>query len=222
MIIDKGVISMTMNNLVKMEVICQSAIKLTTTEQFSIYFDPYNIAKATHDANLVFLTHSHGDHFSVSDLNKVINAETKVVAPIEMKEALEKLGLDFMLVEPNQHYEMLNINFATIPAYNIDKPFHPKANGWVGYVVELFGVKYYISGDLDLIDEVKKVVCDVAFVPVGGHYTMDPQQAAQLINQIKPKLAIPTHYGSVVGNMQQGAEFIACLQSDIEGLCLLK
>lgn len=213
---------MTIDKLAKMEVICQSAIKLTTDDQFIVYFDPYNIVEETHDADLVFLTHSHDDHFSVPDLNKIINAKTKVIAPLEMKQALTDLKLDFMLVEPNQTYTVLNINFATIPAYNLGKAFHPKTNGWVGYVVEIQGVKYYIAGDLDLIPEATKVKCDVAFVPVGGHYTMEPTEAAQLINQIKPQIAIPTHYGSVVGTPALGEAFVAALQAPIEGYCLLK
>lgn len=213
---------MTLNKLVKMEVICQSAIKLTTAEQFSIYFDPYNIVEATHDANLVFLTHSHRDHFSVSDLNKVINAETKIIAPVEMKQALVDLKLDFMLVEPSQNYEVSNLNFVTIPAYNLDKEFHPKTKGWVGYVIDIQGIKYYIAGDLDAIAEAQEVKCDVAFVPIGGHYTMGPKQAAQLINQIKPQIAIPTHYGSVVGTPTLGEEFVTALQPPIKGQCLLK
>ena len=91
------------------------------------------------------------------------------------------------------------IKFETIPAYNTNKTFHPKENGWVGYIITLDDIRYYIAGDTDITEENKKVKCDVAFVPVGGTYTMNFKEAANLINEIKPKIAVPTHYGSVVG-----------------------
>ena len=116
---------------------------------------------------------------------------------------------------------MQGIKFETVPAYNTNKIFHPKENGWVGYVIEINGIKYYIAGDTDITEENKKVKCDVAFVPVGGTYTMDFKEAAQLVNEIQPKVAVPIHYGSVVGTKQDAEEFIKLLRTNIKGVILM-
>ncbi len=125
------------------------------------------------------------------------------------------------MVEPNKEYIVEGIKFETIPAYNTNKKFHPKENGWVGYIIEIKGIRYYIAGDTDITEENKKVKCDIAFVPVGGTYTMDFKEAASLINEIKPKVAIPIHYGSIVGTNQDATNFIVLLNSDIKGISLM-
>ena len=102
-----------------------------------------------------------------------------------------------------------------------NKKFHPKENNWVGYIITIDEVRYYIAGDTDITEENKKVKCDVAFVPVGGTYTMDFKEAAQLINIIKPKFAIPVHYGSVVGSKQDATDFIKLLYPTIKGIILI-
>ena len=117
---------------------------------------------------------------------------------------------------------MQGIKFLTVPAYNINKPFHPKANGWVGYIIIINGVRYYIAGDTDITEANKKVECDVAFVPVGGTYTMDFKEAASLVNEIMPQIAVPTHYGSVVGTKQDATEFIKLLRPQIKGVILME
>ena len=112
--------------------------------------------------------------------------------------------------------EFGEINFKTIPAYNTNKQFHPRENNWVGYLIELNNITYYIAGDTDITEENKKIKCDIAFVPVGGTYTMDFKEAANLINIIKPKIAIPIHYGCIVGNKEDGINFSKLLNNDIK------
>ena len=114
------------------------------------------------------------------------------------------------------------IKFETIPAYNINKMFHPKENGWVGYVIEIKGARYYIAGDTDVTEESRQVKCDVALVPVGGTYTMNSKEAANLVNEMQPKIAIPIHYGSIVGTKQDATDFLNSLNTGIEGLILMK
>jgi len=104
----------------------------------------------------------------------------------------------------------------TVPAYNEKKKFHPKNAGWVGYIVEMDGWRIYVAGDTDNTKEAQKVKCDVAIVPVGGTYTMDLAEAAALVNTIHPKMAVPSHYGSVAGNETDGDEFAALVSGDIE------
>ena len=106
--------------------------------------------------------------------------------------------------------------------YHINKAFHPKENGWVGYIIEIEGISYYIAGDTDITKENKKVKCDVAFVPVGGTYTMDFKEAGELINEIKPKIAIPIHYGSIVGTKEDAINFSKLINHEIKTEILMK
>ena len=115
-----------------------------------------------------------------------------------------------------------NISFEVVHAYNINKKFHPKENKWVGYIITIDQIRYYIAGDTDITQDNKKVKCDVAFVPVGGTYTMNYKEAAELVNTIKPKVAVPIHYGSVVGTNQDANNFISLINNDIKGIILMK
>ena len=121
----------------------------------------------------------------------------------------------------NETEEILGIRFETIPAYNVNKKFHPKENNWAGYIIEIDRTRYYIAGDTDINEENLKVKCDVAFVPVGGTYTMDYKEAAEFVNRIHPKIAVPIHYGSIVGTIQDAEEFINLLDENIEGKILM-
>lgn len=117
---------------------------------------------------------------------------------------------------------LIGVKIKTIPAYNINKQFHPKENEWVGYVIEVEGTRYYIAGDTDITPENKQVKCDVALIPVGGTYTMNYQEGAELVNTIMPKIAIPTHYGSVVGEKEDGEKFKQLLNQEIKCEILIK
>ena len=194
--------------LENIRVLCHSSIKFE--KEKIIYFDPFKIDKNYNDADIIFITHSHYDHFSEEDILKVKKETTKIVMPeetyISNKEKLNKV-LSFkeeniITVEPNKSYTVDNIDFKTIPAYNVNKNFHPKENNWVGYIIHLDDISYYIAGDTDITEENKQVKCDVAFVPIGGIYTMTAKEAAELINIIKPKIAVPTHYGLIVGTKE--------------------
>lgn len=195
-----------------LEILCHSSIKFTLEDNTKIYVDPFGIEdnKDLKAADIIFVTHDHFDHFSEEDINKIRKEDTKIVLP---KSGYEKaISTDFkenniMIVEPNKEYTFQNISFTTVPAYNVNKQFHPKENGWVGYILNIEGKKYYIAGDTDITEDNKKVICDVALVPVGGTYTMTGKEAAELVNIIKPELAIPTHYGKIVGTKQDAIDF---------------
>jgi len=190
---------------------CHSSIKIS--KEKTIYIDPFKIEKENHDADIIFITHDHYDHYSPEDIQKIENENTIIVAPKTVK-ALSKMKNVFF-VEPNNTYEIEGIKVETIPSYNINKKFHLKENEWVGYILEINNIRYYIAGDTDVTDENKQVKCDVALIPVGGTYTMDYIEAAELANIIKPKIVIPTHYGSIVGNKNDGVEFKKLVNSDI-------
>ena len=202
--------------LENIEVLYHSSIRID--KEKIIYIDPFKIDKNYNDADIVFITHDHYDHYSEEDLDKVIKENTTIVIPEELLTKVLRKGINqnaIVTVEPNKKYMVQEIEFETIPAYNTNKTFHPKENDWVGYIITLNGVRYYISGDTDITEENKKVKCDVAFVPVGG-------EAAQLINEIQPKIAVPIHYGSVVGTEQDAEDFVKLLHPEIKGIILMK
>ena len=209
--------------LENIDVLCHSSIRMN--KEKIIYIDPFKIDRNFNDADIIFITHDHYDHYSEEDIDKVINENTTIIIPEELLTKLLRKGINknaIITVEPNKEYVVKGIKFKTIPAYNINKPFHPKENKWVGYVLNYNDKTYYIPGDTDITEENKKVKCDVAFVPVGGTYTMDFKEAAQLINEIQPKIAIPIHYGSVVGTNQDATDFVKLLHPSIKGIILMK
>lgn len=205
------------------EVLCHSSIKIN--KEKVIYIDPFKIDKNYNDADMIFVTHDHYDHYSEEDIDKIKKEDTIIIAPEELLTKLLRKGFrkdSIITVEPNKKYMIQGMKFETIPAYNTNKQFHPKENGWVGYIIEIKGVRYYIAGDTDITEENRRVKCDVAFVPVGGTYTMDFKEAATLVNEIQPKIAVPIHYGSVVGTKQDATDFIKLLHPSIKGIILMK
>ena len=209
--------------LENIEVLYHSSIRIN--KEKTIYIDPFKIDKNYNDADIVFITHDHYDHYSEEDIDKVINENTTIIIPEELLTNLLRKGINknaIITVEPNEKYMVQGIKFETIPAYNTNKTFHPKENGWVGYSITLDDIRYYIAGDTDITEENRRVKCGVAFVPVGGTYTMDFKEAAQLINEIQPKIAVPIHYGSVVGTKQDATDFIKLLNPSIKGIILMK
>lgn len=205
------------------EVLCHSSIRINKKEV--IYIDPYKIEQNYKDADIIFITHDHYDHYSKEDINKVRKDSTIIVATEDLFDKLLKDGFSedkIKMVVSNNVYKLDHITFEAIPAYNTNKLFHPKKNGWIGYILNIEGIRYYIAGDTDITEENKKIKCDVAFVPVGGTYTMNAKEAAELINIIKPKVAVPIHYGSVVGTKKDPEKFIKLLNPETQGIILMK
>ena len=183
-----------------------------------IYVDPYQIDEEIHDADYIFITHDHYDHFSLESINKILQRETAFVVPIAMDKKVRKntaVGINFP-VEPGKAYEVNGLSFETVAMYNKLKPFHPKKSGWCGYIIDVSGTRIYIAGDIDDIDEAKAVKCDIAMIPIGGFYTMNYKEGARLINTMKPKVAIPTHYGTAVGSPTDGESFAKLVDKDIQ------
>lgn len=193
----------------KIEVFHQAAIKLISDK--TIYFDPYNIDKEYHDADYIFITHDHYDHYDEQSINNISKETTKLIVPKCLEGNNENL-----VVEPDKEYEIDGIKFQTIPSYNLTKPFHPKEKGYVGYNILLENEYYYIMGDTDRTPETDMVKTDYCFVPIGGTYTMNVLEAADYVNHIHPKLAIPIHYGSIVGNISLGEDFKNKVNEDIK------
>ena len=205
------------------EVLCHSSIKIK--KDVTIYIDPYKIDKEYNDADYVFCTHEHYDHFSPEDIEKVVKEDTIIVTvPSTLEEAM-KLQPDrskIILVGPNESYDMSNIKFETTVAYNRNKLFHQKSKKWVGYIITINEERFYIAGDTDDLPELENIKCDIAFVPIGGMYTMNYEEAANLINNIHPKVAVPTHYGLIIGSKEDAEEFKKQVLSDIKVEILIK
>jgi len=175
------------------------------TEDCIVYVDPERVPESLHDATLVCVTHTHGDHYSPSDIAKVSNAETQFIAPPDV---IQRYGSG-QTIAPGQTIEFDYVNIMAVPSYNTNKPNHPRSNNWVGYVVELAGKRVYVAGDTDLIEEMKTLGdINVAFLPAGGTYTMNATEAAEATGYIKPDLAIPYHWGQSVGTLSDAQRFV--------------
>lgn len=168
-----------------------------------VYIDPYQIHD-TEKADIILITHTHYDHLSPEDINKIRAEKTIILAP---EDARDKLT-NFKPVKPNQFFTIEGIKVETVPAYNTDKPFHPQEKNWVGYIIQINGKRIYHAGDTDLIPEMEELKnIDIAILPIGGTYTMDVTEAVQAVNIIEPKIAIPMHYGKIVGTKTDAEKF---------------
>ena len=190
-------------------VFTQNSIRITDRDR-QIYIDPFQMREEPHDAEYILITHDHYDHFSPEDINKVAGNNTILIVP-EKVQGKANEAADFVsrivTVKPGVHQEIDGLEIETVPAYNILKPFHPKNAEWVGYILRVDGKRIYIAGDTDATKEAKSVKCDIALIPIGGTYTMDAKKAAELVNTICPSVAIPVHYGSIVGKPGDGEVF---------------
>ncbi len=161
-----------------------------------IYIDPWKIPQTPHDATYILVSHSHYDHLSIPDVDKVSTPQTRIVAP---KDVTDPLGRGDILL-PGGKIQLGNITVEGVAAYNPAKKFHPKANNWLGFIINLDGLRIYYAGDTDLTDEMKVLKnIDLALMPVGGTYTFNAEEAAEALTYFKPARAIPYHYGDIVG-----------------------
>ncbi len=193
----------------KIEVIHHASIKLTGDK--IIYFDPYLIKEKLHDADYIFITHEHYDHYDLETIKNVRKESTKIIVPKCLKDMEHDL-----VVEPNKEYEIDGIKFQAIASYNINKNFHPKEKEYVGYNILLEDKYYYIMGDTDRTPDTDSVKTNICFVPIGGTYTMNVVEAIHYINDMKPDMAIPIHYGFITGQKELGEEFKNQIKEEIK------
>ena len=170
----------------------------------NIYIDPWKLIKIEPKGDLILITHSHYDHFSPDDINKIVKNDSTIIGPHEILKI--KTGIK-KEVKPGDEVDLKWVKVKAVPAYNVNKNYHPKGNNWCGYIIEIEGKKIYIAGDTDFIPEMKTIYADIVIVPIGGTYTMNAEEAAKAVNIIKPKIAIPYHYGDIVGSEKDAKLF---------------
>lgn len=172
-------------------------------DQATVYIDPWKLKGAV-PADVVCVTHSHFDHLSQEDVEKIRKDSTVIVGP---PDCATGFGKAFKEIAPGGSLTIGDVKVEAIPAYNTNKDFHPKASNWVGYVITVDGVRVYHTGDTDIIPEMGDVKADVALVPVGGTYTMTVPEAVEAVSKIAPKVAVPMHCGDIVGTLDDRVTF---------------
>ena len=191
--------------LTKIKWLGHSSVKIEAGK--IIYIDPWKI-KNGQKADLILISHTHHDHLSPADIKKIQKEETVIIAS---SDAASQLSGDVRVLKPGQEVTVHGITVQAIPAYNIGKAYHPKASQWIGFLLTVEGKTIYYGGDTDLIPEMQRIRADIVILPVGGTYTMTAKEAAEAVNLIRPEVAIPIHYGDIVGTLEDAIQF--------KGLC---
>ncbi len=183
-----------------------------------VYIDPYNLKNENLEkADIILITHSHYDHCSIADIKKIIKKGTRIFITADCQSKITRLDIPIRIeiAEPGREYSLNNLKISILPAYNIDKSFHPKDEYWVGYLIKMNGALIYHAGDTDFIPEMQKLTGYskngkefVALLPIGGRFTMDAEEALEAAKLIKPSLVIPMHYGSITGTKEDAEEFM--------------
>ena len=188
-----------------------------------IYIDPFQIEGGGPKADIVLVSHEHEDHCSVDDLKKIVTPNTIIVAHAQSKSELEKVkAKEIKIVKPGDKVNIGDVTIETVPAYNVNKfmkpgkVFHPKEDGKLGFVVTVKGTRIYHAGDTDHIPEMKNIRTDIALLPVSGTYVMTAQEAVEAAATINPKLAIPMHYGAIVGDAKDAESFQKLVKCEVK------
>ncbi|MCX7823548.1 MAG: MBL fold metallo-hydrolase [Syntrophobacterales bacterium] len=184
-----------------------------------VFFDPYELPGSAPKADIILISHEHFDHCSPQDVEKIKKPDTIIITD---KMSAKKLSGDVRTVKPGDKLTVKGVTVEVYPAYNVNKQFHPASAGMLSFVVEMDGVRYYHAGDTDFIPEMKNLKVDVAFLPVSGTYVMTAEEAVEAARAIKPKIAVPMHYGAIVGSLRDAQNFAKALEGEVPVVILNK
>lgn len=184
-----------------------------------IFIDPFQI-DVEDKADLILITHSHHDHCSFQDIDKIAKDGTIIICTADSQSKINRISkkIEIVLVEPGKEVSLDYVKVKTINAYNNSKPFHPKSEGWVGYLLLCEKTAIYHAGDTDFIkemaelEEYSKKFYLISLLPVDGKFNMGYQEAVKAAMSIKPSLALPMHYGSVAGTDSDAKNFVELCQ----------
>lgn len=190
---------------------------VTTSSEKKIAIDPYNISEKVPKVDLILITHSHFDHCSIKDIQKISQNGTVIIVPPDAQSKITKIeDVNMQIIEPGEEINFNGIKVEAVNAYNTNKEFHKKNENWLGYLLKDKEVIIYHAGDTDKISEMEKLTGYgkqgnefVTLLPVSGTYVMDYEEAAEVAEMLKPALAIPMHYGAgLAGTLKDAEEFV--------------
>ncbi len=202
---------------VKIDYLGHSGFLIECVNGAKIAIDPYNVSSKIEKVDLILITHSHYDHCSIKDIEALSREGTVIVVTPDSQSKITKVkGIQMEVVEMGEEFEFSGIKVEAFPAYNVKKDYHPKKEGWLGFIIKMKNVVIYHAGDTDKIPEMKKLTgygkhgnYFIALLPVSGKYVMDVEEAVEVASLISPDLVIPMHIGSgVAGSIDDGKRFV--------------
>jgi L-ascorbate metabolism protein UlaG (beta-lactamase superfamily) len=184
-----------------------------------IYIDPYGVPEGEPPADVILISHEHGEHLSPDEINRVRTPDSTVFSS---RLSAEKVGGNVQTLLPGDHASVGSLQIRAVPAYTLTKfrangePNHPKENDHLGLILDVDGLKFYAAGDTDVIPEMSTYgPVDYAFLPVSGRAVMTAEEAAEAVGVIKPSVAVPVHYGSLMGSVDDADRFAELVPDDV-------
>ncbi len=183
-----------------------------SSEGQTVYIDPFKLSGDHPVADVILVTHEHFDHYSAEDIAKIVNEDTIIVTDAATG---RNISTGVRVLEPGEQAVVKGLTVEAVPSYNLDKNFHPRDNKWLGFIITIGGCRIYHAGDTDRIPEMKDLEADIALLPVSGTYVMTAEEAVQAALDIHPLIAVPMHYGDIVGERKDADQFVNGLQGKI-------